>query len=93
METCDRKGLGIRQRESVRQRVGDWFQEASDMMKRQQLLFFHKAIHSVSELVVTVTLTTRNSSRIWKSIDDGNIDPSLLFVLSYKQMKQRLYNN
>ena len=88
-----RKGLGIRQRESVRQRVGDWFQEASDMMKRQQLLFFHKAIHSISELVVTVTLTTRNSSRIWKSIDDGNIDPSLLFVLSYKQMKQRLYNN
>ena len=65
-----RKGLGIGYTESVRSTVGDWFEEASKLMMRQQLLFIHKAVHSKYSLVVDVTLGTRKSSQLWKSVEE-----------------------
>ena len=41
-----RKGLGLRATDSVRATVGDWFEEASELMTRQQILFLFRAIHS-----------------------------------------------
>ena len=43
-------------RDSVRDGVGNWFQEASTsaMMQRQQLLFLCKVVHSKYSLVVGI---------------------------------------
>ena len=59
-----REGLGIGYTKSVRSTVGDWFDEASKLMMKQQLLFIHRAVHSQYSLVVEVTLGTRKSSQL-----------------------------
>ena len=82
-----RKGLGLRATDSVRETVGDWFEEASELMTRQQILFLFRAIHSRCCVVVNVTLATRNSSSLWKSLE-GVVDLPLLFCGSYQQFKE-----
>ena len=79
-----RKGLGIGYTESVRSKVGDWFEEASKLIMRQQLLFIHRAVHS--KLVVDVTLGTRMSSQLWKSVEE-DVEIVTLLYLSYKRFK------
>ena len=88
VETGDyRKGLGLRATDSVRETVGDWFEEASELMTRQQILFLFRAIHSRCGVVVNVTLATRNSPSLWKSLE-GVVALPLLFCGSYQQFKE-----
>ena len=81
-----RKGLGIGYTESVRNTVGDWFEEASKLMMRQQLLFIHRAVNSKYSLVVDVTLGTRKSSQLWKSVEE-DVEIVMLLYVSYKWFK------
>ena len=46
-----RRGLGMRDRDSVVDRIGSWFCEASEKEKRIQLLVMKRSIHSVNELL------------------------------------------
>ena len=69
----------------MRETVGDWFEEASELMMRQQILFFFRAIHSRCCVVVNVTLAT--SSSLWKSLE-GVVDLPLLFCGSYQQFME-----
>lgn len=46
-----RRGLGMRDRDSVTGRLGDWFVEAAEKMKKDQVLFLKRSIHSVNDFV------------------------------------------
>ena len=46
-----RRGLGMRDRDSAVDRTESWFCEASEKVKRIQLLFMKRSIHSVNGLL------------------------------------------
>ena len=46
-----RRGLGMKPRESIRERLNDCFKEASEKIRRLQLLFVKRAVHSRNLLV------------------------------------------
>ena len=65
-----RKGLGMKWGDSVKEKLGSWFKEASELMKRNQCLFIHRAVHSQNKTVREVSMATRKmgTSRVWNSI-------------------------
>ena len=64
-----------------------WFDEASKLMMRQQLLIIHRAVNSKYSLVVDVTLGTRKSSQLWKSVKE-DVEIVTLLYSSYKLLKK-----
>ena len=50
-----RRGLGMKSRDSLQDRL-ECFQEASDKIRRMQLLFLKRSIHAKNELVQTLVL-------------------------------------
>ena len=53
-----RRGIGLRQEDSVRDRLGDWFVEASVQVKRSQVLYMKRALESSNALVRALALMT-----------------------------------
>ena len=86
-----RKGLGIGYIESVRSTVGDWCEEASKLMMRQQLIFVPRAVYNEYSLIVDVTLGTRKSSQLWTSVEE-DVEIVTLLYSSYKRVKEVVYN-
>ena len=85
-----RKGLGMKWGDSVKEKLGSWFKEASELMKRNQCLFIHRAVHSQNNTVREVSMATRKmeTSRVWNSIKFiGEGSCRLVFVHSYKDLK------
>ena len=41
-------------------------------------------------MVVDITLATRKTSRLWKSVEGGDFDPMSLFWSTYKEFKTTL---
>ena len=64
-----RKGLGMKSRDSVCERLESWFREGSEKLIMEQILFLHCALHSKIEVVRTVALCCQLSgtSAIWRS--------------------------
>ena len=56
--------------DSVKEKLGSWFKEASELMKRNQCLFIHRAVYSQNKTVREVSMATRKmeTSRVWNSI-------------------------
>ena len=50
-----RRGLCMRNRESVRDRLGEWFVEAVEKVKKLKTLYIKRALHSVNTLVRTIS--------------------------------------
>ena len=46
-----RRGLSMRKRDLIKDRLGSWFIEASERAKREQTLYLSRAIESRSRLV------------------------------------------
>ena len=58
-----RRGLGMRRRDSIRERLGEWFVEASERVEMQQTLFMKRAVHSPNGLARTMSwLANREKS-------------------------------
>ena len=73
-----RRGLGMRRRDSIRERLGEWFVEASERVKMQQTLFMKRAVHSPNGLVRTMSwLANREKST---SLN--------FFAWSYRELKK-----
>ena len=51
-----RRGIGFRQRVSVRERLGDWFVEASVQVQKSQVLYMKRALDSTNTLVRGLSL-------------------------------------
>ena len=78
-----RKGFGMNSRDSVCERCATWFVEASEKMKREQLLFCHRSLHSLNELVQNVAW----SYHLWKSTRRRYTSFSLC-TMNYKDLKK-----
>ena len=48
------RGLGMRDRDSITHRLGSWFAEAADKMKKEQLLFLKRCMYSSNTIVKCV---------------------------------------
>ena len=76
--------------DSVKEKLGSWFKEASELMKRNQCLFIHRAVHSQNKTVREISMATRKmeTSRVWNSIKFiGEGSCRLVFVHFYKDLK------
>ena len=51
-------------RDSVNERCATWFVEASEKLKREQLMFIHRSLHSSNEVICNVAC----SSQLWKTL-------------------------
>ena len=49
-----RRGLGMRDRDSITDRLSSWFVEAADKMKKEQLLFLKRCMYSSNTIVKCV---------------------------------------
>ena len=80
-----RRGFGMRSRESIHERLKECYIEASEKIKRLQLLFMEQAIHSVNYLVQELSwLLCRRSSEYLFS----GIETKMLFVFSYRDLRE-----
>ena len=79
-----RRGLGMKPRESIRERFKDCFKEASEKIRRLQLLFVKRAVHSKNLLVQGLSwLFYRHSPRcVCRDLVERN-----LFAVSYRDLK------
>ena len=77
-----RRGLGMNSRDSLHDRL-EGFQEASDKIRRFQLLFLKRSVHAKNELVQTLALRCYEDRS--RSIVRGRY--TNLFAVSYKELK------
>ena len=78
-----RRGLGISNRASLRETLGEPIREAPDLLRVSQLSFVKRAVHSNNELVSGFTLNTQGN--LWRSVD--NETRTRIMVLSYMDFK------
>ena len=70
--------MSMRRRDSIRERLGEWFVEASERVEMQQTLFMKRAVHSPNGLVRTMSwLANREKST---SLN--------FFAWSYRELKK-----
>ena len=82
----------MKSRDSIREKLGNWFTKASDLMKRNQVLFVHRVVHSHNKAVRDIALATKNarSSRVWNSVELVEVNYKRIFVSSCKELKTLL---
>ena len=78
-----RRGLGISNRTSLRETLGEPIREAPDLLRVRQLSFLWRAVHSSNELVSGFILNTQGN--LWRSVD--NETRTRIMVLSYMGFK------